>query len=336
MTGPASARVLTWEELHRSVAAALPDAREARWMIEEASGERLAAVGGPVPEKAALRVTEMLRRRLAGEPLQYVLGSWSFRTLDLMVDRRVLIPRPETEQVVEAALAEIDRLRTGPGSHPGPDTDPGRRPGPGPHPGPDTDPGCRPDTNAAGGRERLDTNAAAGRERLTVVDLGTGSGAIALSLAAERTHVNVWAVDRSPDAVAVARANLAGLAGSAATRVRVVEGDWWGGLPAELAGHIDLVVSNPPYVSSGEMAELDPQVRDWEPRMALEAGHRGTEAIEAIFSEAGKWLAERAAAVIELAPHQAPEAEHLARQAGFVAEVRADLAGRPRTLVARR
>ncbi len=303
MTGPASARALTWEELHRSAVAALPDPREARWVIEEASGERLAAVGGPVPEKAALRVSEMLRRRLAGEPLQYVLGSWSFRTLDLMVDRRVLIPRPETEQVVEAALAEIDRLRTD---------------------------SSRPNTDAS----RPNTDA--GRERLTVVDLGTGSGAIALSLAAERPHVNVWAVDRSPDAVAVARANLAGLAGSAATRVRVVEGDWWGGLPAELAGHIDLLVSNPPYISSGEMAELDPQVRDWEPRMALEAGQRGTEAIEAILSEAGEWLAERAAAVIELAPHQAPEAEHLARQAGFVAEVRADLAGRPRTLVARR
>ncbi len=317
MTGPASARALTWEELHRSAVAALPDPREARWVIEEASGERLAAVGGPVPEKAALRVSEMLRRRLAGEPLQYVLGSWSFRTLDLMVDRRVLIPRPETEQVVEAALAEIDRLRTDSSR---PNTDASR---------PNTD-ASRPNTDAS----RPNTDA--GRERLTVVDLGTGSGAIALSLAAERPHVNVWAVDRSPDAVAVARANLAGLAGSAATRVRVVEGDWWGGLPAELAGHIDLLVSNPPYISSGEMAELDPQVRDWEPRMALEAGQRGTEAIEAILSEAGEWLAERAAAVIELAPHQAPEAEHLARQAGFVAEVRADLAGRPRTLVARR
>lgn len=257
-------------------------------MIEDASGEPLGRAAGVVPPKAERRVRDMIRRRGGGEPLQYVLGSWPFRQLDLMVDRRVLIPRPETEQVVEVALAELDRLG---------------RPG----------------------------------RRMTVVDLGTGSGAIALSFARERTNVAVWAVDASPGALAVARANLAGLAGFAATRVRMLEGDWWQGLPDDLRGRVDLVVSNPPYVSSAEMAVLDPQVRDWEPSEALEAGPAGTEDIERILSGSVEWMGTPGTAVIELAPHQADEARALAVRRGFAhAEVRPDLAGRPRALVARR
>lgn len=283
-----TAEATTWEDLYRTAAAGLPDQREARWIIEEASGEPIGRARGPAPEKARRRVGDMVRRRQAGEPLQYVLGTWSFRELELMVDRRVLIPRPETEQVVEVALAEIDRL-------------------------------------------------AAGRRRLTVVDLGTGSGAIALSLAKERTGVDVWAVDSSADAVAVARANLAGLAGFAAPRVRIVQGDWYEGLPREMKGRIDLVVSNPPYISTAEMPGLDAQVRDWEPRQALEAGPEGTESIEAILAGAAEWTGPGAAVVIELAPHQSDAACRLARSAGFRhAEVRPDLAGRPRALVARR
>lgn len=280
---------LSWEDLYRAAVDRLPDRREARWMIEEASGEPFGRAGSPVPEKARLRVEEMIRRRQAGEPLQYVLGSWPFRRLELMVDRRVLIPRPETEQVVEEALSELDRLT-------------------------------------------------AGRQgRATVVDLGTGSGAIALSFAKERPNVEVWAVDASPDAVAVARANLAGVAGFAATRVRIVEGDWWDGLPSELKGRVDLLVSNPPYISTAEMGSLEAEVREWEPRQALEAGPQGTEAMEVILRGALEWTAPEAGVVIELAPHQAEPADELARRAGFRhVEVRPDLAGRPRTLVARR
>jgi len=181
----------------------------------------------------------MVERRLNGEPLQYVLGSWSFRGLDLMVDRRVLIPRPETEQVVEVALRELDRRN---------------------------------------GSDHV------------AVDLGTGSGAIALSIAHERKHVQMWAVDASPDAVAVAQANLAGLAGWAATRVRIVEGDWWDGLPGELKGRIDLAVSNPPYVSSAEMEGAPGRGG----RLGTEGGARsrtgGTESIERILRAAPEWL----------------------------------------------
>jgi release factor glutamine methyltransferase len=276
----------TWEDVYRATAGQLPE-REARWIIEEASGEQLGTNSAdPAPPKAEARVAEMVKRRQNGEPLQYVLGSWSFRGIDLMVDRRVLIPRPETEQVVEVALRELDRLDD---------------------------------------------------EEHTVVDLGTGSGAIALSIAHERKNTQVWAVDASPDAVAVAQANLAGLAGSAATRVRVVEGDWWDGLPADLKGHVSMAVSNPPYISSAEMEALPAEVADWEPREALEAGPAGTEALERILRAAPDWLKPNGTVVIELAPHQGPAADALARTVGFAhAGIEPDLAGRPRALVARR
>jgi release factor glutamine methyltransferase len=229
----------------------------------------------------------MLRRRLAGEPLQYVIGRWGFRTLDLFVDQRVLIPRPETEEVVEQALIELDRAVT-----------------------------ARPDLAAA-----------------PVVDLGTGSGAIALSLAAERDQLEVWAVERSADAAAVARANLAGL-GSAATRVRIVEGSWFDPLPTGLAGRCALIVSNPPYVAVGD--PLPAEVADWEPTDALIPGPSGFEAIEEIVPGARRWLAPGASLVVELAPDQAERAVDLARSCGYEsARALPDLSGRLRMLVAR-
>jgi release factor glutamine methyltransferase len=227
----------------------------------------------------------LVERRAAGEPLQYVLGRWGFRQLDLFVDDRVLIPRPETEQVVEVALGELRQL-----------------------PGPDP----------------------------VIVDLGTGSGAIALSLAAEGGKGAVWATDHSAGALAVARANLAGMAGRAATRVRLVEGSWWDALPGELQGRVSLAVSNPPYISSREMATLPEVVAAWEPHDALEAGPTGLEAIEVIVAGSPTWLARPGALVVEIAPHQAGAVGALARAAGFSdVRVETDLAGRERALVAR-
>jgi release factor glutamine methyltransferase len=146
----------------------------------------------------------------------------------------------------------------------------------------------------------------------------------------------VWATDESADALAVASANLAGLGGWAAPRVRLARGRWWHALPEELRGRLALVVSNPPYISSGEMAELDPVVAEWEPAGALEAGPSGLEDVTEILGGAGSWLAPGGAVVIEIAPHQADAAASLATAAGLEAvEVRPDLAGRPRALVAR-
>ena len=255
-------------------------------MVEEAApGTWPAVLEQPVTTRAAAWFEGMVGRRLAGEPLQYVLGHWAFRTLDLMVDRRVLIPRPETEAVVDVALGVLDSIRA---------------------------------------------------PRPLAVDLGTGSGAIALSLAAERSGLEVWATDESPDALDVASANLAGLGGWAATRVRLVEGSWWEALPAELQGRVTLAVSNPPYISSAEMPALDEVVRRWEPASALEAGPTGLEDVEAVVGAARDWLGAGGGLVVEIAPHQAGEALRVAARAGLIdAEVRADLAGRPRALVAR-
>lgn len=295
----------TWRDLRAEAAARLggagiesPDA-EARWMCEEASGYADAEwleIESAVPvERARRRIESMLERRLAGEPLQYVLGSWSFRGLDLMVDRRVLIPRPETELVVEIALDEARRL------------------------------GLR-----RGRRAPFD----ASEPSETVADLGTGSGAIALALAAELPDAEVWATDASPDALAVARANVAGCG---ATRVRVAGGSWFAALPETLRGSLRLVVSNPPYVAEPEVAALPDEVALHEPRGALVSGPTGLEALQEIIAAAVDWLAGTAVLVCEIAPHQASEVLDLARDAGFPDPfVRPDLTGRDRALVARR
>jgi release factor glutamine methyltransferase len=256
---------------------------DARRIVERASGweggELALHLDDAPTERAVAHVDAMVRRRAAGEPLQYVVGEWGFRTLDLFVDRRVLIPRPETESVVQSAI------------------------------------------DAARGL---------GRRRITAVDLGTGSGAIALSLAVE-LGAEVWATDASADALAVARANVAGCG---VTTVRLCEGDWYGALPSELRGRVDLIVSNPPYVAAAD--ELPDVVRDWEPAGALVAGPTGLEDIEPIVHAAPAWLARPGVLVVELAPHQAEAVAQLARDAGFDdVDVRLDLAGRLRALVAR-
>ena len=238
--------------------------------------------------RGVARFDQLLARRAGGEPLQYVLGAWSFRTLDLFVDRRVLIPRPETEVVAGAAIAELVRMRAG------------------------VAPGAPP---------------------LRAVDLGTGSGAIALAIAAECDGVEVWATDRSPEALAVARSNLAGL-GRRGTRVTLVEGPWFAALDPGLRGELDLVVSNPPYVAAHE--DLPAEVADWEPGGALVAGPRGVEDLEVLVDESPSWLIARGSLVLELAPHQAEAIAERARAVGFgEVEVIRDLVGRERAVLAR-
>ena len=202
-----------------------------------------------------------------------------------MVDRRVLIPRPETEVVVDVALAELAGL---------------------------------------------------GAQSPVVVDLGTGSGAIALSMASEQVAAQFWATDISEDALAVASANLVGLGARVGGRVRLVQGSWWRALPDALRGSVDLVVTNPPYVAESELADLPPEVSGWEPLQSLVPGPGGLEALEAVLREAPEWVADRSAVVSEIAPSQAGAAADLARCAGFQdVSVRKDLAGRARVLVAR-
>ncbi len=294
---------ITRGELVAELAEVLGGPREARWVVDETLGLGL-YLGQPDVPTGALdpsviaSARALAARRAAGEPLQYVFGHWPFRSLDLMVDPRVLIPRPETEQVVEVALAEARRLSGGP------------TPG------------------------------------LVLVDAGTGSGAIALSLAAElgpEVAGVVFAIDASADALAVAQANdedLRRRRGAGVAPVAFVHGDWLRRLPPEQLGRVDLVVANPPYVSEEEWPGLAPEVRA-EPRSALVAGPGsdgtpGLSDVETVLAQSLSWLARPGTVVVELAPHQAEAAEALARRMGFV-QVRTepDLARRPRALVAR-
>ncbi len=291
---------VTRGELVAELAEVVGAPHEARWIVDEALG-RGRVLGQPdapalVLDADVVAVARgMAARRAAGEPLQYVFGHWPFRSLDLVVDRRVLVPRPETEQVVEVALtAARERAR-----------------------------------HRGGG--------------LVVVDAGTGSGAMALALAAELGPAvvgEVWATDVSADALAVAAANLEAVRAAPGRRlppVTLVEGSWLEALPGSLRGRVDLVVSNPPYVSEAEWPGLAPDVRR-EPRSALVAGPGsdgtpGLADVEAVLTQAPGWLSPGGSVVVELAPDQAVAAADLARRVGLAgARVERDLAGRHRAL----
>lgn len=215
----------------------------------------------------------LVSRRARREPVAYILGEWGFRRLTLAVDRRALIPRPETEIVVERALARLT-----------------------------------------------------GRDAPAVLDVGTGTGAIALALADEHPGARVTAVDVSPDALALARENAArtGLA------VELLRHDLTTGLPG---GPYDLVVSNPPYVEPAELETLMPDVRDYEPHLALV----GTGATEAVARAAVDVLAPGGWLVLEVGEGQAPNTAALLAGLGYLDVVTtADLTGRDRVVEGRR
>jgi release factor glutamine methyltransferase len=221
------------------------------------------------PEVDAYRA--LVRRRAGGEPVAYLAGRREFWSRALAVSPAVLIPRPETELVVEQALA------------------------------------------AAGERRR----------RLRVLDLGTGSGCLAIALAAELPAARVVAVDVSPAAAAVARANAT--AAGVADRVAVLVADWAAAL-AETA-RFDLVVSNPPYVATADLARLPPEVRR-EPRLALDGGPDGLAAYRRLAPAAARLLAPGGRLLVEIGEGQAAAVDALLRAAGFGGIVRyRDLAG---------
>jgi release factor glutamine methyltransferase len=284
---------VSWRRL-RTETAALHGEPHARWLCEEASGafgdEFDDVLDEPATVRGVARLDSMIARLHEGEPLQYVLGHWSFRRLDLLVDRRVLIPRPETELVAGAAI-DIARARH--------------------------------------------TVRQADGAPVRCVDLGTGSGAIGLSLLAElpRGAAEVWLTDASSDALDVARANAAGL-GIAAAGARFAHGSWFEALPTDLRGTIDVVVSNPPYVAAGDPA-LEASVAEWEPAAALCSGPDGLDDVRAIVAAAPHWLASGGALVLEIGTGQGSAVAALATTAGFVdVQVRADHAGHERIVLA--
>ena len=214
----------------------------------------------------------MVRRRIAREPVAYVLGRKGFRRLELAADPRALIPRPETELLVEVALEAMPE---------------------------------------------------------TVVDVGTGSGAVALAVADELPGAEVVATDAAEAALELAADNTRRLGLGERVRFEL------GSVPA--GGRFDLVLANLPYVSAAEWDGLEPEIRRYEPRSALVAGPTGLEAIEALLGEFSVGAVDAEAVALEVGAGQARAVGGLMRRAGFErVEARRDLAGIDRVVLARR
>jgi release factor glutamine methyltransferase len=225
-------------------------------------------MGVTVDGLALANFNSLVGQRVLGEPLQYLEGEVTFGPISIAVDRRVLIPRPESEYLYELSLSDISPPQV-------------------------------------------------------VVDLCTGSGALALALKATYPEARVVATDLSADALEVAVENGRRLGLDVEWRL----GDLWGPVPPELAGHVNLMVANPPYVSESEWEQLPIDVQQ-EPRMALVAGPLGTEVIERLLDQTLPWLAENGVALLEVGENQA----------GILSEKRSDVEvlidqyGRPRFL----
>jgi len=284
--------VVTWREMLAQTVESVGNAQEARWLCEHAAGvdgqEFLATQDEHVTVSMANSLHDMVRRRLMGEPLQYVMKRWAFRHLDVFVDQRVLIPRPETETVVDIALSlATKRLQ-------------------------ESSPIC-------------------------VVDLGTGSGVIGLSMAYElpSESAHVWLTDASADALDVARANIVGV-GRKGDCVRVAEGSWWAALPTDMRGKVDIAVCNPPYIAEHDNEVAD-DVRKWEPHSALFAPNNGMADIEAVARGASEWLSVGGWLVLEIGYQQGDAVRQLFSEAHLAdVEIRKDLAGRDRIALARK
>ncbi len=245
---------------------------DASLLLSSATGlERSRIAATPeleIPPAAAREFGTMVRRRLRREPVAYILGRKGFRGIEVAVDRRVLIPRPESELLVEVALE------------------------------------VRPDT---------------------VLDVGTGSGAVALAIAAELGSCQVTATDTSPGALEVARENAERL--GLAARVSFLEGS------VPVGEEFDLAVANLPYVAEGERSSLQPEIAAWEPPEALFAGADGLDALRDVVPRLGG----AAAIALEVGAGQAGDVAALAEGSGFGSVgARRDLAGIERVVVARR
>lgn len=230
----------------------------------------------PLTQGEVDRLRERILRRARREPVQYIIGDTDFRHLTLKCDARALIPRPETEELVDYVLEKLKRIR--------PDGTPAR-----------------------------------------VLDLGTGTGAIALALATERPGTQVVAVDKSADALALARENAANL--SVPVDAEFLQSDWL----ENVTGSFDVIVSNPPYLTQDEWECAQPEVRDHEPLSALVADNAGLADFEKILWNAREHLAPDGFVAFEtgIAQHDALAA--LARSCGFEnTESVNDLSGRPR------
>ena len=231
----------------------------------------------PLTEAELEKIRPLVKRRGSREPLQYIMGETEFSGLKLKVDRRALIPRPETERLIEIVMPQ---LASPPAS---------------------------------------------------ILDLGTGSGAIALVLAKAWPGAMVTAVDNSEEALSLARENAD--ACDLAARVKFVHSDWFAAVPA--GERFPLIVANPPYLSDAETAAAQPEVKDFEPRTALSAGSNSAADLEKIIRAARPYLAAGGLLACETGITQHAALLRLVAETGYArAESRCDLTGRERYLLA--
>jgi len=232
-----------------------------------------------LPERELELIRPLIQRRGQREPLQHIIGSVEFAGVELKVDRRALIPRPETEYLVELVSEEL--------------------------------------------QDRVPAK---------FVDLGTGSGAIALALATKWPEARGWAADISADAIALARENAASLGLS--DRVELIVSDWFTALPA--GERFDLVVANPPYLTAAEVAETQPEVKDHEPAIALSTASDGMDGFTQLIATARRWLVPGGLLAMETGIAQHQQLVTMLTVAGYErVQSRADLTGRNRFIFAR-
>ena len=212
----------------------------------------------PIYENELNQMREMVRRRAMREPLQYILGETVFFNCTLRVDKRVLIPRPETELLVEQILPKA-------------------------------------------------------REAEHVLELGTGSGAIVLALANAGLHAEITAIDRNPEALALAKSNADALGLS--EQITFLESDWLSDVPAEK--QFDLIISNPPYLSQALYESAEPEVRDFEPKQALLSAESGMADIKTIMQQSFSFLKPNGYLVFETGIDQHAELSKQAEQIGY-------------------
>ena len=253
------------------------------------------------------RFKSLLRRRLAGEPVQYIIGTAAFMFAEFEVNPAVLIPRPETEAVTEAALRVIGEITGGAAS-----------------------PATRAEAPGAGDR----SGDRPGARDILVADIGTGSGVIAVTLAQKLPRARILATDSSEAALAVAEKNAkrAGVA----DRIVFSQGAYLAPLEEKkLVGRLSAIVSNPPYVPTGEIAALPAEVRDFEPREALDGGPDGLDSLRIIAQDGPRFLAAGGAMVLEVGDGQAADVAGMLRRGVGSVEILKDYAGRERIVVGR-
>lgn len=315
-------RLLTWTTDYLKSRGSENPRLDAEVLLAAARGcERIAlytAFDEAVGDELRTKFRDLVKRRAEGTPVAYLVGKREFYSLSLRVTPDVLIPRPETEHVVVAALEALGG--GGPRSK------------------------VRGQGTGDGGQGTGDGEQGTGSEAIRipqsevrnslVADVGTGSGAIAIAIARHAPACRVTAIDISPAALAVAQANAADHGVS--ERIDFVVGDLLAPLPPE--PRFLVIASNPPYVAESELADMSPQVKDHEPRLALVAGPAGTEIIERLIPQAAERLLPGGWLIFELSPMIAARSEALIAADGRYepATVIKDLAGHARVLQARR